>query len=50
MFAEDFDKVFDEGKDVTDFLDYDKAGRTAHRQKRVNIDFPNGMIHALSKN
>jgi hypothetical protein len=49
MKAEDFDKAFDEDKDVSVFLDFDKANRPAQQQKRVNVDFPNWMIHALDK-
>lgn len=40
MKAEDFDKKFDEGKDVTDALDLSKARRPMREQKRVNGDFP----------
>jgi hypothetical protein len=49
MKAEDFDKAFGEGKDVSEFLDFDKASRPSQQQKRVNVDFPTWMIHALDK-
>ena len=49
MKAKDFDKAFDEGKDVTTHLDLSKAGRPAKEQKRVNVDFPLWMIRSLDK-
>ncbi|MGO9953960.1 MAG: type II toxin-antitoxin system BrnA family antitoxin [Dissulfurispiraceae bacterium] len=49
MKAKDLDKRFDEGEDITKFLDITKARRTAQEQKRVNVDFPLWMIHLLDK-
>lgn len=49
MKAKEFDKRFDKGKDVTRFLDRSKAKRPAQEQKRVNVDFPLWMIHALDR-
>ena len=37
--AEDFDKKFDNGEDVTEFLDIEKAKRPGQTQKRKNSDF-----------
>ncbi len=47
MKAEKFDAKFDNGEDITDFLDLSKAYRPGYEQKRVNIDFPIWMIEAL---
>ena len=47
MKAEQFDKLFDQGEDVTAHLDMDKARRPGHEQRRVNVDFPAWMIEAL---
>ncbi|MFN6513337.1 MAG: type II toxin-antitoxin system BrnA family antitoxin [Nostoc sp. CreGUA01] len=47
MKAEEFDAKFDDGEDITDFLDFSKACRPGYEQKRVNIDFPIWMIEAL---
>ena len=44
-----FDKVFDDGGDVTAMLDMSRARRINHDQKRVNVDFPVWMIHELDK-
>jgi len=49
MKARDFDKEFDEGKDVSEYLDRSKARRPDLEQKRVNVDFPIWMIRLLDK-
>jgi len=49
MKAEEFDKRFDEGEDVSQYLDISKARRPAQEQKRVNVDFPLWMIQLLDK-
>ncbi len=47
MKATEFDANFDQGKDITEFLDLSQAKRPGHEQKRVNVDFPVWMIEAL---
>ena len=49
MKARDFDKKFDEGKDISLHLDIAKARRPGQEQKRVNVDFPLWMIQLLDK-
>ena len=49
MKAKDIDKIFDEGKDISKYLDFSKARRSEQEQKRVNVDFPVWMIHSLDK-
>jgi len=49
MKAKDFDKAFDEGKDITAQLDLSKMRRPELEQKRVNVDFPLWMIHRLDR-
>jgi hypothetical protein len=49
MKAKEFDKKFDEGEDITKYLDVSKARRPEQEQKRVNVDFPLWMIHQLDK-
>jgi hypothetical protein len=49
MKANEFDKEFDEGKDISKYLDRSKARRPAQEQKRVNVDFPRWMITLLDK-
>jgi hypothetical protein len=47
MKAKEFDQKFDDGEDITEFLDLSKARRPGHEQRRVNVDFPLWMIEAL---
>jgi hypothetical protein len=49
MKAKDLDKKFDDGEDITEFLDFTKSRRPGQEQKRVNVDFPIWMIHRLDK-
>jgi len=47
MKAREFDKKFDEGEDISKYLDVSKARRPEQEQKRVNVDFPLRMINLL---
>jgi hypothetical protein len=49
MKAKEFDRKFDEGEDVTRYLDLRKIRRPVQEQKRVNVDFPVWMIQLLDK-
>jgi len=49
MKAKDFDKKFDQGEDVLEYLDLGKASRPNLETKRVNVDFPGWIIDALDK-
>ncbi len=49
MKAHDVDKKFDEGEDISKYLDLSKARRPEREQKRVNVDFPLWMINLLDK-
>lgn len=49
MKAKEFDKRFDDGRDISKYLDMSKAKRPGQEQKRVNVDFPLWMIHLLDK-
>jgi hypothetical protein len=49
MKAEELDKRFDDGEDITRFLDISKAKRPGLDQKRVNVDFPSWMVARLDK-
>ena len=49
MKAKEFDRKFDEGEDISQFLDVSKARRPEQEQKRVNVDFPIWMIQRLDK-
>jgi hypothetical protein len=49
MKSEEFDKKFDDGEDVSKYLDFANATRPGREQKRVNVDFPVWMIQSLDR-
>ena len=49
MKADEFDKRFDAGEDITDMLDLASARRLYDKTQRVNVDFPPWMVESLDK-
>ena len=49
MKSKEIEKKFDEGEDISKYLNISKARRPKQEQKRVNVDFPLWMIHLLDK-
>ena len=49
MKAQEFDKKFEAGEDLTDDLDFSKARRVNQESKRVNIDFPIWVVEGLDR-
>ena len=49
MDAEDLDQKFDDGEDITPYLDLTKTRRPNREQRRVNVDFPTWMVNALDR-
>lgn len=49
MKANEFDRKFDEGENVTADLDLSKIRRPTQEQRRVNVDFPVWMIESLDR-
>lgn len=49
MKARAFDRKFESGEDITEYLDLKGARRPGHEQKRVNVDFPIWMIQSLDR-
>lgn len=47
MKAEEFDRLFDDGEDISHLLDLTSARRPNQEQKRVNVDFPLWMVNQL---
>ena len=47
--AQELDKKFDVGEDVTKYLDLTRARRPGHEKRRVNVDFPVWMIESLDR-
>ena len=47
MKANELDKRFDKGEDISDQIDWSKARRPNLEAKRVNVDFPTWMVESL---
>jgi CopG antitoxin of type II toxin-antitoxin system len=47
--AEEFDRKFDAGEDISQYLDWESARRPGLESKRINIDLPNDFLAALDK-
>jgi len=47
--TQEFDKLFEEGKDITEFLDLNTAKREEPETIRVSVDFPKWMIQKLDQ-
>ena len=47
MTAQEFDRCFDDGEDITPFIDRSTIRRPAMEAKRVNVDFPKSVIPRL---
>ena len=47
--AEEFDRRFDEGEDITPYLALDRATRPGRKLQRVNVDFPTWMVNAMDR-
>lgn len=49
MKASEFDKKFDDGEDIMEYVDLSSARRPNLEQKRVNVDFPAWMVNELDQ-
>lgn len=49
MKANEFDRRFDDGEDMSAALDTARARRPGEEQRRVNVDFPVWMIAELDR-
>lgn len=45
--AEDLDTMFDEGEDITPYLDIEQARRPGLKHKKVSVSFPQWMVDQL---
>lgn len=45
--ADEFDKLFDEGGDITPYLDLQSARVVEPQIQRVNVDLPDWLVSAL---
>jgi hypothetical protein len=49
MSADEFERRFDAGEDITDMLDLARAERVYPKVQRVNVDFPRWMVESLDR-
>lgn len=49
MKANEFDAKFEEGQDITGYLDLSSVRRPVQQCKRVNVDFPIWIVQRLDK-
>ena len=47
--AEEFDRRFDDGEDIGEFVDWSTARRPGLELKRVNVDFPAWVVTGLDR-
>jgi hypothetical protein len=47
--AEEFDEKFDNGEDISAYVDWSKARRPNLEARRVNVDFPAWMVERLDR-
>ena len=47
--AEEFDRKFDDGEDITAYLDLSRAHRPNLEMRRVNVDFPAWVVNGLDR-
>jgi hypothetical protein len=47
--ASNFDKQFEDGESIIEYLDLSKARRPAEEQKRINMEMPVWMLSALDR-
>jgi len=49
MNAKTFDRKFDSGEKIVEYLDLGKARRIGTDARRVNVDFPAWMVDSLNR-
>ena len=47
--TDELDRKFDDGEDISSFVDWSAARRINKESKRVNVDFPGWMVEAMDK-
>jgi hypothetical protein len=46
---EEFERRFDAGEDISEFVDWKNACRPGRKLQRVNINFPSWMVNAIDR-
>lgn len=49
MKADEFDRKFDAGEDITEWLEVSQLRRPGQELKRVHLDFPTWMIEVVDR-
>lgn len=47
--AKKFDKKFDNGEDISEYVDWSSAKKINEEPQRVNIDFPRWVVNRLDR-
>lgn len=47
--AEEFDRMFDAGEDLSGAVDFSKAKRVEPKKQLVNVEFPEWVVDALDQ-
>ena len=47
--TEEFDRKFDDGEDISEYVDWDSAAHINLKPKVVNVSFPAWMVRALDR-
>jgi hypothetical protein len=47
--AENFDRMVDDGEDISGYVDWSSTQRPALQSRRVNVDFPDWMVCRLDQ-
>ncbi len=47
--AEDLDSKFEDGEDISQYLDLRRAQRSGLDQRRISVDFPSWMVWELDR-
>ena len=47
--TDEFDRRFDDGEDISAYVDWDKSHRPGLEPKRVNVDFPTWVVEGLDR-
>jgi hypothetical protein len=47
--AKELDERFDNGEDISEFIDWSSARRVNETPQRVNIDFPSWVVSRLDR-
>lgn len=45
----EFERKFDEGEDISGYVNWSKASRPGRDTKRVNVDFPGWVVEGLDR-